>query len=270
MASIDLEPEELRKILLSVASEAAAHLRDLACSSEELSKNLGGETALIDIISEDYIIGALREELGNIRIVTEEKGVVGEGTLTLVIDPLDGSSNYLNCIPWSSVSIAAIPTGGTTADAIAGVVAPIFWGVPLSFARGEGCFQGNTRVYCIDPPSRFVFVYIDHPDAAEPVARVIKGLGGGYKVRSLGSAALEIAYVGLGRASLFIDMRSKLRNVDIAAAQGIVRECGGMIVDPSGSPIEVAVDRVRRAGNMVAAPSREIASRVIHVLHGET
>ena len=258
--------EELRRILVRVASEAAAYLRDIACTEPKLSESVSGETVVVDILAENYIIGALKEELGSVRIVTEERGVLGSGELTVIIDPLDGSKNYLNCISWASVSIAAVPTGGTITEALAGVVAPIFYGDPISFARGIGCFRGNAHLTRISPPEKFVYVYIDHPEAAKKVASLVASLGGGYKVRSLGSAALEIAYTGVGRGTAFVDLRSKLRNVDIAAAAGIVRECGGAIIDERGNSVNTPVDRVHSAGNIIAIPEKEIASSIIQAL----
>ncbi|MCE4628079.1 MAG: hypothetical protein F7C34_02890, partial [Desulfurococcales archaeon] len=258
--------EELRKIITRIASETAAYLRDVACTEPELSRSVGGETVVADIVAEDYIIGALREELGPVRIVTEERGVLGSGDLTIVVDPLDGSKNYLNCISWASVSIAAVPTGGTIAQGLAGVVAPIFYGDPISFARGRGCFRGNAPLTPLRPPEKFVYVYIDHPDAARKVAALVASLGGGYKVRSLGSAALEIAYTGIGRGTAFVDLRSKLRNVDIAAATGIVRECGGVVIDERGNEVNTPVDRVVSAGNIIAIPGRRIAREIARAL----
>ena len=268
--AFEYDPEDIRKVLLKVAGEAAAYLRGLACSEEDLAKPIRGETVLVDVMAEEFIIGALREELGEIRVVSEERGSEGSGDLTIVIDPLDGSRNYLNCIPWASVSLAAAPTGSTMRGVIAGVVAPIFYGYPLSFARGRGCFEGMSRIEPRSPPARFMLVYIDHPEAAESIARVVSGLGGGYKIRSLGSAALEVAYTGIGRAALFIDLRSKLRNVDLAAAAGIVRECGGEVLAPSGEPIDTGLSRVERAGNVIAVPELGIWEAVERVLASRT
>jgi len=249
---------DLRRVAARIAAEAAAYLRDMACSGSELSKNMGGETVLVDIMAEDYIIGALREELGEVRIVTEERGVIGKGPLTAIVDPLDGSKNYLNCIPWASVSIAIVPTGKPMSSAVAGAVAPIFHGRPVSFARGHGCFLGEERAAALSPPERFIFVYIDHPEAAQRIAGVVRSLGGGYKIRSLGSAALELAYTGIGRGTAFIDFRSKLRNVDVAASIGVIRECGGAVINDRGENVDGGTERVERVGNIIAVPSPAI------------
>jgi len=263
------ETEDLRQIAVRVAGEAAGLLRDEACTNiSRLSRVIRGETTQVDLEVEDYIIDLLRRELGQVRIVTEEQGVVGEGPVTAVVDPLDGSKNYLNCIPWASVSIALLESGGTLRDVKAGAVAPIFYGDVISFGRGRGCFLGAARLEKPSNPSRFIYVYIEHPEAAHRLAEVIGGLGRGYKIRSLGSAALEIAYTGIGRGTLFLDLRSKLRNVDIAAAMGITLECGGEVLGANGEPLNIGTGQVEKAGTVIAVPNASLASRVAKILTG--
>ncbi len=262
----DYTPRELRLIATKIAGETAGLLRDLACSDESLSTTIKGETARIDLIAEDYIISALKEELGNVKIVTEERGSVGKGSLTAIVDPLDGSKNYLNCIWWSSVSIAFAPSNSSLNSIIAGAVAPIFHGEPLSFEKNGGCYIGYKRIIPRDTPEKFIFIYIDHPDAARNIANVIFALGMGYKIRSLGSAALEISYVGIGRGTAFIDLRSKLRNVDLAAAAGIVRECGGEIIGSNGLPLDIPVNRVVKAGTVIAVPKKNMTEKIFETV----
>ncbi len=263
----DYDPSELRKIAVRVASEAAALLRDLSFEDESvLARTIAGETTQVDLEAENYIIGALKEEIGKIRVVTEEQGTVGEGEITAVVDPLDGSKNYLNKIPWASVSIAIAPTGGTLRDVVAGAVAPIFYGDPISFAKGRGCYLGEKRVEKRNPPEKFIFVYIEQPDAAVKVASLIGEIGRGYKVRSLGSAALELSYTGIGRGTGFFDFRSKLRNVDIAAAMGVILECNGEVLDSRGHPLNVGLEGVARAGTVIAVAEKDIVGKVKKVL----
>ncbi len=263
----EFDYEDLRRVAVKISGEASGMLRDLACTSEKLGEQISGETVRIDIIAEDYIVSGLRTELGNdIRIVTEEKGVIGRGNLTAIVDPLDGSKNYLNCIPWASVSIAFVPSNKSLRDVVAGAVSPIFYGEPISFARGHGCRLGHSSVKKREPPERFIYVYIEHPDAAHSIAKIIGELGRGYKIRSLGSAALEISYVGLGRGTAFIDLRSKLRNVDLAAGLGVVLECGGDLIDGEGRPIDTPVDRIYRAGTVIAAPDKNILKNIYGAL----
>ena len=257
-----MESEDLRRILVRVAGEASGLLRDLSCSSEA-SARVRGETFKADLISESYIIDSLAREGVAGRFVSEESGVVERrGDYIVLIDPLDGSRNYANCIPWSSVSIAVAKSSGRTLrDIIAGVVAPVFHGEPLSFSD-MGCFHGAVMVEPVREAERFIYVYVEHPEAAVLLAEIIGIMGRGFKVRSLGSAALEISYVAIGRGKAFIDLRPKLRNIDIAAGVGLARMCGAHVTGPGGDIDRIGIRDIVRL-NTIAVFSHDVPHSVI-------
>lgn len=257
----ELDPEDLRRVAVRISGETAALLRDHACS-QEYTRGVGGETIVADKLAEDYIIDSLRGEGLRVRGVSEEKGHFGDGDLVVVIDPLDGSTNYSNCISWASVSIA-FALGNRLSDVIAGSVAPVFFGNPLSFSKGHGCYEGGVRVREAKRNTRMVFAYAEDPVVASRLVEFIRGLGDNVKIRGLGSAALEIAYVALGRALLFVDARSRLRNVDVAASVGMVRECGGEVYDSRGEPLEASLDEVVAVGDVVASLHRNLAISLV-------
>ncbi|WP_062662280.1 inositol monophosphatase family protein [Aeropyrum camini] len=137
------DAEQLRRVAVKVSSEAAGLLRDMACS-EDLGRVITGETTVADKKAEDYIVDMLRSELESVQVISEEAGGVAsrasDAPIALV-DPLDGSTNYLSCITWCSVSIAfADPRSG---EVLAGSVAPVYSGMPVSFSRGGGCYHGG-------------------------------------------------------------------------------------------------------------------------------
>ncbi len=257
----DYDPEDLRRVAVKIASEAAALLRDNACEQEYIL-SVGGETIMADRIAEDYIIDSLRGEGLKVRGISEEKGYFGDGDLVVVIDPLDGSSNYSNCISWASVSIA-FALGNRLSDVIAGSIAPVFFGKPISFSRGRGCYEGGVRVSKPRPNTKMIFAYAEDPLIAFKIVEFVKSIGSNIKIRGLGSAALEIAYVALGRAMLFVDARSRLRNVDVAASIGVVRECGGEVYNSKGEPLEARLDDVVVVGDVVASLDRDLALTLI-------
>lgn len=265
----EYDPEDLRRVAVRISSEAAGLLRDHACDPE-YARGVGGETIVADRLSEDYIIDALRNENLRVRGISEERGYFGDGDLVVIIDPLDGSSNYLNCISWASVSIA-FAIGNRLSDVIAGAVAPVFFGNPLSFSRGGGCYDGGVRVRISKPNSNMVFAYAEDPVVASRLIAFTRRLGPNIKIRGLGSAALEIAYVALGRVLLFVDARSRLRNVDVAASVGMLRECGGEAFNSRGEPLESSFDKVEVVGDVIASLDRNLAlSLVTTGLHGNS
>ncbi len=264
-----MDAGEARKLLVRVAGEAAALLRDYACT-ERFTERLGGERIRADVESESYIIDSLRAEGFRGVVVSEESGRVELGSRdggVVLVDPLDGSSNYGNCIPWAAVSLAYAPPGSVGVRGVsAGVVYPVFFGDPISFGGGR-CFLGGTLVGPKSPPARMLFVYMESSEAVEAVARVFHELGRP-KVRSLGSAALEMAYAALGRAVAFIDVRSRLRNVDVAAALGLTLACGGEALRPGGDPLDVGLEMVEGVGAVISSSTAETAARIAGLLGG--
>ena len=259
-----MEPEQLRRIAVKAASETAGLLRDHACQPE-MSVRVSGETTRADKMAEEYIVDVLKSEGVRAVIIGEEGGVYGSGDIVALIDPLDGSVNYLSCIPWASVSIAFTRLGASSfREVIAGAIAPIFYGDTISFAGGR-CFIGGIPAEAVEPYKRIMAVYVEHPDAVRGLEEVIRRLGG-FKVRSLGSAALEIAYTALGLFTLFVDVRSKLRNVDIAAAGGMLVNCGGALIGPKGVEPPLDTGSVSRVGSIIAARDRVLAGEVYSVI----
>lgn len=248
-----MEPDELRRIAVDVAGRAARFLAERACG--ELTSVVRGDTIRADLAADEIIRDELRRRVGSFLMVSEESGTTGSSGYVFVVDPLDGSLNYEHCIRWSSVSVAVAPPGATRlSDIVAGAVVPL-WGEPLSFAKGVGCFEGDRRAVPREEPGRIIFTYFDSLDDAVKISRLYTMMPG-LKVRSLGSAALEISLVGLGRGLSYVDLRGKLRNVDVAAAVGLARECGASVVNEKGDFLDSPITEVTSVGNVVVARSR--------------
>jgi len=247
-----MEHLELYRALLRVAGEAAGLLRDLQASGSGLEV-VKGDTIRADLESEQYIIDALRSEGVRGLFIAEENGVLEEpGPWKIIIDPLDGSRNYSKGIPWSSVSIAVAPRQSTLSDVIAGVVYPLTGIEPIGFARGHGCFRRFTR---LDRPGRlgeFIYVYVDNLEALNMLSKGLDLLKG-HVIRSMGSAALEISLTGIGVARAFLDMKAKLRVVDVAAAAGIVWECGGSVRMAPGVELDSPLQGIERFKMVLAS-----------------
>lgn len=259
-----MESGELRKIVARIAGEAAGLLRDMwgtAEASKPVDEARNTDTVLADWDAEGLILELLRSEgLGGV-MVTEERGVVeiGGGGLVFIVDPLDGSKNYLAGIPWCSVSIAvADPSRGRGVSAIvAGAVAPIFQGPVYSFDRETGCWEGGSRADKPEKPFPAVLAYFEDFAGALAVRNYREITGHTGPVRSLGSAALEIIYTALGRAEAFIDARAKLRSVDVAAPLGFAETCGSRFSDASGGEPEIGFDRITRIRSLVVGFDEE-------------
>ncbi|WP_436399247.1 inositol monophosphatase family protein [Roseobacter sp. S98] len=164
----------------------------------------------------------------------EEEGQ--DPTRRWIVDPLDGTTNYLHGLPHWAVSIALEHKG----QIVAGVVFDpakdeMFWA-----EKGAGAWMNESRLRVSGRIRMIESVFAtglpfggrgDLPDTLRELGRVLPGCAG---VRRWGAAALDLAYVAAGRYDGYWERR--LNAWDIAAGTIIVREAGGLAepIDPSG------------------------------------
>lgn len=198
--------------------------------------------------SEDAIMATIRDLSPGDAFLGEESGhSAGSSERTWVIDPLDGTSNYLQHFPFWSVSIALRERGET----IAGVVYEPLRDIFFTAERGAGAFRNGKRIFISSQETlEGSFIATGFPFRAqeyiEPyvaiftdVIRTSKG------VRRAGSAALDLAYTAASVFDGFFEMH--LAPWDVAAGALLVTEAGGVVTDFSGG--QRWLDR----GNIVGA-----------------
>jgi myo-inositol-1(or 4)-monophosphatase len=200
--------------------------------------------------SEAAIVSLIREHCPNDAVLGEEGGISAEGTSgrTWIIDPLDGTSNYLQHFPVWSVSI-----GLKTGDEItAGVVHEPLRDLFFTAERGAGAFRNGVRMRVSNQEAiegaflatgfpfraqQFVAVY---SKIFQEVITIAKG------VRRAGSAAIDLAYTAAGIFDGFFELH--LSPWDVAAGSLLVTEAGGVFSDFSGG------NRWLERGNIIGAP----------------
>jgi len=169
------------------------------------------------------------------RIVGEELNpeVVREG-LVWIVDPLDGTTNFLHDFPSYAVSIAAALDG----ELQAGVVVHVPRQEVYAASRGGGAWLGERRlsVSAITDPSFALigtgFPFKDTSRIAEYLAQFAQVAGTTSGIRRPGSAALDLADVAAGRCDAFWEQH--LSAWDLAAGVLIIREAGGVATDFAG------------------------------------
>ena len=201
--------------------------------------------------SEAAIVSFIHDHCPEDAILGEEGGISAEGTSgrTWIIDPLDGTSNYLQHFPIWSISIA-VKTGK---EITAGVVHEPLRDLFFTAERGAGAFRNGQRMHVSNQETldssflatgfpfraqQFVAVYCA---IFQEVISVAKG------VRRAGSAALDLAYTAAGIFDGFFELH--LSPWDIVAGSLLVTEAGGVFSDFSGG------DRWLERGNVVGAPA---------------
>jgi fructose-1,6-bisphosphatase/inositol monophosphatase family enzyme len=207
----------------------------------------------VDHLSEALILGAIRERYPDDGILAEESGAheaarglaVGR---TWVVDPLDGTVNYANGIPYFCVSIGLAvdgqPAVGVVTDPMRGET---FWATadgPASLGDREIHASGKELL------SDYVVSMALSGRAVTTRARAVRKAV--RASRNTGSAALALAYVANGRFDAFLQTGG-MSAWDVAAAGLIAERAGAVVTDARGGPW-FDVDKATRAFGIVAAP----------------
>ncbi len=197
----------------------------------------------------------LKTELGKARpdygFLMEEGGATpGDGKHRWIVDPLDGTTNFLHGIPHFAISIALEREG----ELIAGVIYDPMRDEMFYAEKGVGAFVNDRRLRVSARQNMAEAVIAtgipfrhrgDHPYYLKLLGAVMGETAG---VRRMGSASLDLAYVAAGRYDGFFEMG--LSPWDIAAGVLLVREAGGYVSDLAGGR------NVLASGDIVAANDR--------------
>lgn len=209
----------------------------------------------VDHLAEAAIVEIVHDHYPEHAIVAEERGAVGEHEYRWIIDPLDGTTNFLHGFPVFSVSIA-VARGSELQH---GVVYDPMRQEIFAASRGEGATLDGRKIrvsrqlglrnslvatgFPFRSDQRIVDTYLEMLRAV-----MIEASG----VRRPGSAALDLCYVAAARVDGFWELG--LSQWDIAAGALIIREAGGRISDFHGT------DRYLDSGNVVAGNPKVYAA----------
>ncbi|RVV99581.1 inositol monophosphatase [Mesobaculum littorinae] len=206
------------------------------------SKGAGDFVSRADIAAENIVRETLMEARPNYGWCAEESAEV-EGkdpTRRWIVDPLDGTTNFLHGLPHWCVSIALEHKG----EIVSAVVYDPAKDEMFVAEKGGGAFMNESRLR-VSGRSRMIECIFatglpfggrsDLPATLKDLGRLLPATAG---VRRWGAAALDLAYVAAGRYDGFWERR--LNAWDMAAGLLIVREAGGFVqsIDPEHNPVE--------------------------------
>ena len=189
----------------------------------------------VDRQAEDMLFNALKPLVHGAHFLMEESGGREDLSLPLwIIDPLDGTTNFIYGVPVFCVSVALYWQG----QSVLGFVYDMMREEMFHAVRGGGAFlNGRTLQVSACPvlddglvATGFPFRDLDRLD--EYMALLREMMCGTRGIRRLGSAALDLAYVAAGRFDAFFE--SNLRPWDVAAGALLVQEAGGQATDFDG------------------------------------
>lgn len=207
-------------------------------------KGIDGPVTRVDRYLEQLTIDTLRKSYKNHSFLGEEFGYQeGKGhdaDWCWVIDPLDGTLNFINGFPHFCISIAVQHKGITQHGVIYDPVKDELF----SASRGRGAMMNQRRIRVnVKDSLENTFMAVGHAYRAKRYGEVVSYAKNhfqsllnvteaGAQYRRSGSAALDLAYVAAGRFDAYFELG--LKPWDIAAGELIVKEAGGTVVDARG------------------------------------
>lgn len=219
----------------------------------------------VDKAAEAAIIEVLREAYPDYGILAEESGLTpGEGAgndYQWIIDPLDGTTNFIHGFPQYAISIALAYKGQINQALIYDTLRNEMF----TASKGGGAFLNERRIRvskCLKLENSligtgFPFRIFDHIDTYLKVFKELTQRTSG--LRRAGSAALDLAYVASGRLDGFWEFG--LRPWDIAAGCLLITEAGGLVGDLAGG------ESYLKTGNLIAG-SPKVFSQLLQVIDG--
>lgn len=241
---------------------------------EALSIGAGGDrTAMVDRVAEDAVIAASEElAASGLRFLlrSEELGdrSYGGAQPVLLVDPVDGSINAKQGLPYFCTSLALLD-GETLGSTAVGVVRNLAGGEVYSAVRGGGALldgaplrplpvslqDGRIPVLLLEAVSRPALI----TDLSDLLGRV-------GRLRMMGSAALSLCQVATGAATALVST-SGMRPFDCAAALLVLREAGAVVTDERGGDVDPVPAGLDSRVRLVASRNPDIHQTVLSLVN---
>lgn len=187
-----------------------------------LGRGEGGDiTVALDKAVEEVVLAHF--DLEGVRVLSEEAGIRGEGSTTVLVDPIDGSQNAARGVPYFALSIA-VAEGDTIADVIFGYVYDFGADEEWTAVRGEGAFLDGQPL-TERPKETIELLSIEATRAALVADRLPHLAPFVDRVRVMGAQAITFCHLAAGRTDAVVCLRPS-RSVDFAAAALLIRERG--------------------------------------------
>jgi myo-inositol-1(or 4)-monophosphatase len=256
----------LINVMVRAAEKAARTLvRDFG-EVEQLQVSKKGPADFVssaDLAAEKTIRAELSKARPDFGWLMEEAGKGGpaDAKSRWIVDPLDGTTNFLHGVPHWSISIAAETEGAITAGVVYDPVKDeLFWA-----ERGQGAFMNSKRLRVSGRRSLDLALlatgmpFKGRASAANYLAELDLAMNETAGVRRFGSAALDMAYVAAGRFEGFWEYA--LSPWDTAAGLILVTEAGGFVSEIDGGNNPVFGKSILAANGELARPIRDLLKR---------
>lgn len=197
------------------------------------SKNLGDFVTTADIKTEKILLETLQYYYPKATYITEESEDIKGNEEIIVIDPIDGTTNFIHGIPLVGIVIGRILNGEITEGVIFNpVLNEFYWA-----SKGKGAWCNNKRLRVSkrhDFLNCIIGTGIPHanriyPKYLEEIDSISKNCSG---IRRMGAASIDLAFVASGKLDAFWERNLNLW--DVSAGVILVKEAGGKVTQPDG------------------------------------
>ncbi len=230
--------------LLPIIRQAGEQMRAAHTRSEDDISAKSGDVnfvTLYDVRIQEYLLCEIKKHYPNACFIAEEQENQASALaaeLCFIIDPIDGTTNFIHDYCHSCVSVALFSFG----EPIFGAVYNPYLDELFCAEKGKGAYLNGTRMQVSTRPTQTAVIafgtapyYKQRLQKATFELCKALFLEGG-DLRRLGSAALDLAYLAAGRNDMFFELL--LSPWDIAAGYLLIVEAGGMITDLNGEKID--------------------------------
>ena len=238
-------------VMIGAARKAGRSLARDFGEVEHLQVSVKGPANFVtaaDLRAEEIIFAELSKARPGYGFLMEERGEVkgADGTHRWIVDPLDGTTNFLHSIPIFAISIALEREG----ELVAGLIYNPVMNETFAAEKGQGAFLNDRRIRVAarsELATSVIGTGVPHSgrpghDGFIKEVRAVMGASAG--IRRTGSAALDLAWTAAGRFDGFWE--SNLHAWDMAAGIVLLKEAGGYVSDKNGK------DKIFETGNIVA------------------
>lgn len=244
------------------ATQSLIGTEEAAIKMKKYRKN----TKKIDAVAENTVIDHLKKEKMDVILVSEEIGEIQIGSkpkYTIVLDPIDGTTNSIRGLPFFATSIA-IAKGKLLKDLIFGYVRNYLTGEVFhvnqkdAFYNDQKC-QGST---CKTLGRALISIYSYSNVNYEIIRKILMKIR---KMRLLGAISVELMYVGCNILDGLIDLRGNSLITDIAAGILFIKKAGGVASQSNGEEITGPID-IHERYSIVAAGNKELYKNFIKII----
>ncbi len=231
-------------------------------TTQIIAKEANSLVSYVDKTAEEMLVEGLSKILPEAGFITEESTTIqNQKSITWVVDPLDGTNNFLHGIPHFAISIGCMIDGQT----MIGLVENVYYGETFYAWKGGGAFlDGNPIRVSTTTSLAGSIIATGFPYDRSLVPSLLKVLGRLLKkvrgVRRFGAAALDLVNVAAGRLEGYYE--TTLNAWDVTAGALIVEEAGGKVTDYEGE------ENFIFGGNIIAT-NAQIHNQLLQILKSD-